>query len=80
MALRPGSNLKCGCGQSPCNHRPSKLLTQRHYHCGHNTNSQFQISGISLTVTIPAGQTLAFDVVFSSTYAGSSAGALSFAQ
>lgn len=45
-----------------------------------NNNSQFQISGISLPITIPAGQTLAFDVVFSPTQSGSTSGLISFAS
>ena len=45
-----------------------------------NNNPQFQITGISLPVTIPAGQTLAFDVVFSPTQSGSTSGSLVFAS
>jgi hypothetical protein len=43
-----------------------------------NTNAQFAISGISLPVTIPAGQTLGFDVIFSPTQSGAASGTLTF--
>ncbi len=45
-----------------------------------NNNPQFQMTGISLPVTIPAGQTLAFDVVFAPTQSGSTSGSLAFAS
>jgi hypothetical protein len=43
-----------------------------------NSNAQFGISGISLPVTIPAGQTVAFDVIFSPTQSGTASGTLMF--
>jgi hypothetical protein len=43
-----------------------------------NTNAQFAISGISLPVTVPAGQTVGFDVIFSPTQSGTAAGTLTF--
>ncbi len=45
-----------------------------------NNNPQFQITGVSLPVTIPAGQTVGFDVVFSPTQSGSTSGSLVFAS
>jgi hypothetical protein len=45
-----------------------------------SSNSQFSISGISLPVTINAGQSVAFDVVFSPTQSGSDSSSLSFAS
>jgi hypothetical protein len=43
-----------------------------------NSNAQFAISGISLPVTIPAGQTVGFDVIFSPTQSGTASGTLMF--
>ena len=43
-----------------------------------NSNAQFTISGISLPVTIPAGQTVGFDVIFSPTQSGTASGTLMF--
>jgi hypothetical protein len=45
-----------------------------------SSNSQFSISGISLPVTINAGQSVAFDVVFAPTQSGSDSSSLSFAS
>lgn len=42
------------------------------------SNAQFTITGLALPLTINAGQTVAFDVVFAPTSAGSEAAALSF--
>jgi hypothetical protein len=43
-----------------------------------NSNAQFAISGISLPVTIPAGQTVGFDVIFSPRQSGTASGTLTF--
>ncbi len=45
-----------------------------------SSNSQFSISGVSLPVTINAGQTVSFDVVFAPTKTGSDSATLSFAS
>jgi len=45
-----------------------------------SSNGQFSISGISLPVTIPAGQSVSFGVVFTPSSAGTDAANLSFAS
>jgi Abnormal spindle-like microcephaly-assoc'd, ASPM-SPD-2-Hydin len=45
-----------------------------------SSNSQFSIAGISLPVTINAGQSVAFDVVFAPTKTGADSGTLSFSS
>jgi Abnormal spindle-like microcephaly-assoc'd, ASPM-SPD-2-Hydin len=45
-----------------------------------SSNSQFSISGISLPVTISAGQTVSFDVVFAPTTSGADSATLTFAS
>jgi hypothetical protein len=45
-----------------------------------DSNSQFSVSGISLPLTISAGQTVAFDVAFSPTQSGASTSTLTFAS
>jgi len=45
-----------------------------------SSNSQFSISGVSLPVTINAGQSVSFDVVFAPTKTGSDSATLSFAS
>lgn len=45
-----------------------------------SSNSQFSLSGISLPLTISAGQTVGFDVVFSPTQSGASTSSLTFAS
>jgi hypothetical protein len=45
-----------------------------------DNNSQFSVSGISLPLTISAGQTVGFNVVFSPTQSGASASTLTFAS
>jgi hypothetical protein len=45
-----------------------------------DSNSQFSVSGISLPLTISAGQTVAFDVLFSPTQSGASSSTLTFAS
>lgn len=45
-----------------------------------SSNSQFSISGISLPITINAGQTVAFDVVFAPTKSGADSANLTFAS
>ena len=45
-----------------------------------SSNSQFSISGISLPVTINAGQTVSFDVVFAPTKSGADSATLTFAS
>jgi hypothetical protein len=43
-----------------------------------NSNAQYTISGISLPLTVPAGQTVGFDVIFSPTQSGTASGTLTF--
>ncbi len=45
-----------------------------------SSNSQFSISGVSLPVTINAGQTISFDVAFAPTKTGADSATLSFAS
>jgi hypothetical protein len=45
-----------------------------------SSNSQFSIAGISLPVTMSAGQTVSFDVVFAPTATGSDSATLTFAS
>jgi hypothetical protein len=45
-----------------------------------SSNSQFSISGVSLPVTINAGQSVAFDVVFAPAKTGSDSASLTFAS
>lgn len=45
-----------------------------------SSNSQFSITGASFPVTIAAGKSVAFDVVFSPNKSGASSGALTFAS
>lgn len=45
-----------------------------------SSNSQFSIAGVSLPVTINAGQSVSFDVVFAPTQSGSDSATLSFAS
>jgi ASPM-SPD-2-Hydin domain-containing protein/centrosomal CEP192-like protein len=45
-----------------------------------SSNGQFAIAGISLPVTIPAGQSVSFGVIFTPTSAGTDAASLSFAS
>jgi hypothetical protein len=45
-----------------------------------SSNSQFSISGVSLPVTINAGQTVSFDVVFAPAKTGADSATLSFAS
>lgn len=45
-----------------------------------SSNSQFSISGVSLPVTIGAGQSVSFDVVFAPTKTGSDSATMSFAS
>lgn len=45
-----------------------------------SSNSQFSVSGISLPVTISAGQTVSFDVVFAPTKSGADSATLTFSS
>lgn len=45
-----------------------------------SSNSQFSLAGVSLPLTINAGNTVAFDVVFDPTAAGTDTGSLSFSS